>query len=174
MVTMEHRDTNRDEATPAELADALLKAVESGAALKDLQGVSDELMDGIYAFAYHFYRQDRLDDAEVFFRFLCVYDFHNPEYTMGLAAVHQLKKDYAKAIDLYALAYSQSNDDCRPMFHAGQCHLQMGKAVLARRCFQVAEARSEDAALKQMAASYLSGLDEIAATMSDASTPVNS
>ncbi|MGY4730884.1 type III secretion system translocator chaperone SicA [Burkholderia pyrrocinia] len=146
-----------------DMATALLEAVQNGATLKDLHGVSQDLMDGIYAFAYRFYQQGRLDDAEVFFRFLCIYDFYNVEYAMGLAAVCQLKKEYSKAIDLYALAYSLSRDDYRPMFHTGQCHLMMGKAPLARRCFSIVVERSSDERLKQKAASYLDGLDEVGA-----------
>ncbi|KVM73926.1 chaperone protein SicA [Burkholderia ubonensis] len=143
-----------------EASASVIEAIQNGATLKDLRGVSQEMMDGIYAFAYRFYQQGRLDDAEVFFRFLCVYDFYNAEYVMGLAAVYQLKRNYAKAIDLYALAYTLSKDDYRPMFHTGQCHLMTGKAVMARRCFAVVMERSNDERMKQKAASYLDGLEQ--------------
>lgn len=156
-------DAEIGEMEAQDMATALLEAVQNGATLKDLHGVSQDLMDGIYAFAYRFYQQGRLDDAEVFFRFLCIYDFYNVEYAMGLAAVCQLKKEYSKAVDLYALAYSLSRDDYRPMFHTGQCHLMMGKAPLARRCFSIVVDRSSDERLKQKAASYLDGLDEVGA-----------
>lgn len=36
------------------------------------------MMDGLYAHAYEFYNQGRLDEAETFFRFLCIYDFTIP------------------------------------------------------------------------------------------------
>ncbi|KWK77684.1 type III secretion system translocator chaperone SicA [Burkholderia ubonensis] len=159
----QREETTMDEMDADEMAAALMQAVQSGATLKDLHGVSQDLMDGIYAFAYRFYQQGRLDDAEVFFRFLCIYDFYHAEYAMGLAAVLQLKKEYAKAIDLYALAYSLSKDDYRPMFHTGQCHLLMGRAPLARRCFSIVAEGADDVLLKQKAASYLRGLDEVAA-----------
>ncbi|WP_306453916.1 MULTISPECIES: tetratricopeptide repeat protein, partial [unclassified Burkholderia] len=42
-------------------------------------------MDGIYAYAYRFYQRGRLDEAEVFFRFLYIYDFYNVDYATGLA-----------------------------------------------------------------------------------------
>ncbi len=158
---MTQRDVNIDDIEAQEMAAALLDAVQNGATLKDLHQVPQDLMDGIYAFAYRFYQQGRLDDAEVFFRFLCIYDFYNAEYAMGLAAVCQLKKEYARAIDLYALAYSLSKDDHRPMFHTGQCHLLMGKAALARRCFGIVVERSRDERLAQKAQSYLDGLDEV-------------
>ncbi|WP_323117705.1 type III secretion system translocator chaperone SicA [Burkholderia alba] len=160
---MTQTDPNIDDMEAEDMAAALLEAVQNGATLKDLHGLSQNLMDGIYAFAYRFYEQGRLDDAEVFFRFLCIYDFYNAEYAMGLAAICQLKKEYAKAIDLYALAYSLSKDDYRPMFHTGQCHLQMGQAALARRCFGVVAEQARDDRLRQKAESYLAGLDEVSA-----------
>ncbi|KVD78019.1 chaperone protein SicA [Burkholderia sp. ABCPW 14] len=162
-MTQNEMDLNNNvgDAELERMTSALLEAVQNGATLKDLQGVPQDLMDGIYAFAYRFYQQGKLDDAEVFFRFLCIYDFYNTEYALGLAAVCQLKKNYQKAIDLYALAFSLSENDYRPMFHTGQCHLMMGKAALARRCFNVVIERSNDDCLRKKAASYLSGLDEV-------------
>jgi type III secretion system low calcium response chaperone LcrH/SycD len=160
---MTRGDMSIDDMQAEDMAEILLEAVQNGATLKDLQGVPQDLMDDIYAFAYRFYQQGRLDHAEVFFRFLCIYDFYNAEYVMGLAAVRQLRKDYAKAIDLYALAYALSKDDCRPMFHTGQCHLMMGKAALARRSFGVVAERSTDDHLRRRALSYLHGLDEVGA-----------
>ena len=80
---------------------------------------------------------------------------------MGLAAVCHLKKNYVRAIDLYALAFALSEKDYRPMFYAGQCQLMRGKAALARECFQNVIDSSHDERLRQMAAAYLEGLKEI-------------
>lgn len=152
---------SENEAAAEEAVGELFRAVERGLTIKDIQGVSQQTMDGIYRYAYDFYQQGRLDDAEVFFRFLCIYDFYNADYAMGLGAVCQLKKNYVKAIDLYALAFALSKSDYRPMFYAGQCQLLRGKAALARECFRNVVESSEDDRLKQLAASYLEGLDEI-------------
>lgn len=160
-MTKSEMKTQANDADVKQVAATVLEAVQNGATLKDMRGVSQDLMDGIYAFAHRFYQQGKLDDAEVFFRFLCVYDFYNPEYALGLAAVHQLKKNYSKAIDLYALSYSLSKDDYRPMFHTGQCHLMMRKAALARKCFEIVVESCNDERLKQKAASYLDGLKEV-------------
>lgn len=149
------------DASVEELSAALIGAMERGATIKDIHGVSQETMDGLYWYAYDFYKKGRLDDAEVFFRFLCIYDFYNAEYVMGLAAVCHLKKNYVRAIDLYALAFALSEKDYRPMFYAGQCQLMRGKAALARECFQNVIDSSHDERLRQMAAAYLEGLKEI-------------
>lgn len=169
---MNQRDRgNHQQEFDETVAVSLLDAIQQGATLKDIQGMPPDVMDGIYAYAYQFYQQGRLEDAEVFFRFLCIYDFYNPEYPMGLAAVFQLKKDYAKAIDFYALAFSLSKGDYRPMLYSGQCYLLMGKAPKARRCFKTVVDNSADERLKQMAASYLAGLDEVKAE-ADRAQPV--
>ena len=144
-------------------AAALLDALRHGATLKDVQNVPQQTMDGLYGHAYQFYRQGRLDDAEALFRVLCVYDFRNPEYALGLGAVCQLKQRYAQAIDLYALAFMLAERDYRPLFHIGQCHLLLGRAPRARDCFARVAEEAEDASLRQRAASYLDGLDRLGA-----------
>jgi type III secretion system low calcium response chaperone LcrH/SycD len=127
----------------------------------NLQEGSRESMGGIYQYAYDLYRQGRLDDAEVVFRYLCIYDFYNADYAMGFATVCHLKKDYLKAIDLYALAFALSKNDYRPMFYAGQCQWMRGQAALARRCFRNVIECSDDGRLKKMAVSALQRIDDI-------------
>lgn len=156
-------DTEENAQQDAELTDFtenLIEAIQNGATLKDIHGVSSETMADIYKLAYDFYYQGKLNDAESLFRFLCIYDFYNPDYAMGLAAVYQLKKNYTKAIDFYALSYSLSKKDFRPMFYAGQCNLLLRRSVQARKCFEVVRERCEDDSLKQKAEAYLSALEE--------------
>jgi hypothetical protein len=80
---------------------------------------------------------------------------------MGLAAVYQLKKNYAKAIEFYALAYSLSKEDFRPMFYAGQCNLMLRHSVQARKCFDIVISRCKDALLSEKAKAYVSALNKI-------------
>lgn len=151
------RNNKEDEQVALDVVDAVL----TGAPLKDVQGISDEQMNSLYAFAHQFYEQGRLDDAEKFFHFLCIYDFYNSHYWMGLAAVHQLKQNHQKAIDLYAIAFAQGKNDWRPMFYTGQCHLALGKVAKARLCFEhVLEQASEDD-LRKQAQVYLDTLSQI-------------
>ncbi|MDR5612436.1 MAG: tetratricopeptide repeat protein, partial [Arsenophonus sp.] len=62
-----------------EYTELVTEALQQGASLKDLEGIPDELMDGVYHFAYDFYQQGKLEEAETFFRFLCLYDFNNSD-----------------------------------------------------------------------------------------------
>lgn len=152
-----------------QLAEDVMQAVLNGSALKDLQGVSTEQMDGLYAFAYEFYEQGRLDDAQRFFHFLCIYDFYNPQYWMGLAAVHQLKQNFQKAVDLYAVAFAQGKNDYRPMLYTGQCHLALGRAGKARLCFEYVLESVQEPALREQASAYLSVLSDIETELSEES-----
>lgn len=139
----------------------VVDAVLAGAPLKDVQGISDEQMNSLYAFAHQFYEQGRLDDAEKFFHFLCIYDFYNSHYWMGLAAVHQLKQNYQKAIDLYAIAFAQGRNDWRPMHYTGQCQLALGKIGKARLCFEYVLEQATQDDLRKQAQVYLDTLSQI-------------
>ncbi|MEG2804534.1 SycD/LcrH family type III secretion system chaperone [Stenotrophomonas sp.] len=158
-------DTPMTEADPQlldDIAQTLMEGVQSGATLKELRGVSEDMLESVYAYAHRFYSNGQLDEAETFFRFLYLYDFHNGEYALGLAAVLQMKKQYAKAVDMYALAYALLKDDERPMLHVGQCHLALGKLPLARSCFQSVVDVATDPALVARAKVYLQALSSAA------------
>ncbi len=138
----------------------LFKSIEGGATLREIQGIPESFMKGIYTYAYEFYHQGRLDDAEVFFRFLSIYDFYNPDYIMGLAAVYQLKKRYEKALELYALAdaLNKGKKNYKPLFYAGQCNIMLRKAEQARQCFEMVIEYSDNNELKARATAYLETL----------------
>ncbi|MEB0140384.1 MULTISPECIES: type III secretion system translocator chaperone SicA [unclassified Undibacterium] len=155
---------NDDQLATDETAKLIVEAVENGATLKDLYGISDEMMDKLYALAYDFYSNGRLDDAEKFFRFLCIYDFNNSQYLMGLAAVAQLKKNYQKAIDLYVLAFALAKNDYGPVFYTGQCHMYLQRTAKARLCFELVCLHSHEETLRAKASAYLEALQDVQAT----------
>lgn len=140
------------------LLDSITSALMEGATYKDIHGIPQSTMDGIYAYAYEFYQQGKLDEAETFFRFLSIYDFYNTDYVMGLAAVYQLTKRYEKATELYALAFVLTKNDYRPLFHAGQCNLLLKKSSAAIHCFESVIENSTDMDLQKKSEAYLSAL----------------
>lgn len=155
-----------DNVSDERIAEMVWEAVSEGATLKDVHGIPQEMMEGLYAHAYDFYHKGRLDEAEAFFRFLAIYDFYNPDYVMGLAAVYQLKKQFQKACDLYAVAFALSKNDYRPVFFTGQCQLFMRKAAKAKQCFELVCERSSDETLLTKAQVYLESLQEAEAEAS--------
>ncbi|CNF07070.1 putative type III secretion apparatus protein [Yersinia nurmii] len=140
--------------------DDVCQALLDGITFKDIHDIPESTMQGIYAYAYEFYHQGKLDEAETFFRFLSIYDFYNSDYVMGLAAVYQLKKRYDKATELYALAFMLAKDDYRPLFHAGQCNMMLKKTSAALHCFETTAINTANAELKQKAQAYLSALKQ--------------
>ncbi|KKB62057.1 hypothetical protein WM40_19330 [Robbsia andropogonis] len=155
MSNIQHETHSDDVAELERLNRAVFTAIQKGATMKDLHGVTDAAMEGLYAYAYRFYQQGKLKEAESFFRFLFMYDFRCAEYPMGLAAVYQLRGEYVKAIEYYAIAGSLAKDDLRPIFHAAQCHLCLGNRAAARRNFEQVLAQAELPILRETAKSCL-------------------
>lgn len=143
------------------LASYIVSIVQNGNAFKDVSNIPEGFMEGIYSFAYDFYQKGKLDEAEAIFKFLCLYDFYNVDYIMGLAAVKQLKKQYQAAVDLYALAYLNGKNDYRPVFYAGQCNLSLGEKEKAKYCFTQVYENIQDSVIKDKANTYLESLIDI-------------
>jgi type III secretion system low calcium response chaperone LcrH/SycD len=115
-------------------------------------------MNGIHVYAYDFYQQGRLDEAEAFFRFLCLYDFYKPDYAMGLAAVFQLQERFREAIDMYGVVMRLRSEDPSPVFHAGQCFLKLGMPEDAAECFEFVLEYSQDASILERTRRYLASI----------------
>ena len=147
-----------DEAQLESLFDSVIEGIQSGATFKDMYGISGDTMEAVYAQAYHFYQQGRLDEAESLFRVLCIYDFHNADYALGLGAVFQLKKQYATALDVYAMAYTISGGDHRAMLYAGECNLLLRRLGKARRCFELLVEENAEEGIRSKALAYLEAM----------------
>lgn len=140
---------------------SLLSELAGGITLKELQGIPDSVMEGIYAHAYEFYQLSRFDDAEVFFQFLCLHDPFNPEYKMGLAATYQQKKQYQRAIHAYEAMLAFAQSDHRPKLHIGQCYLFLKNKEQARESFLTILESDAPAAIKAQAQAYLATIKPI-------------
>jgi len=127
-------------------------------ALKEMSESGNEQVQGLYAHACRFQEQGRLEEAEKLFRFLCIYDFYNSHYWMGLAAVYQVSGHYRKAIELYAVAFAQDRDDYRPMFYTGECQLALGAHAKARDCFEYVLKQAAHGELPRRSRAYLEDL----------------
>lgn len=138
----------------------LLEYVHKGITLKDIEGISDEKMEEMYACAYHFYQERKLDEAESLFKLLCMYDLTNANYVIGLGAVHQFRKNYQKACDFYALAYVMADDNFLPMMYGGQCQLLMGNPGRALQCFDTVVKKCNDQNLVAKAQLYMKVIKE--------------
>jgi len=155
---MNNETPGTDAHETAEATRLLLEGLREGATVADLKGVTPDMLEGVYALAHRFYQSGQLEEAETFFRFLCLYDFYNAEYALGLGAVLQLKRDHEAAIGMYAVAQTLALDDDRPMFHVGQCRLAQGKLQQARECFESVARRAAGTELGERAQAYVQAI----------------
>lgn len=146
---------NDHDSDVAKVAEQLMEYIQKGVSLKDIEGVSDETMEEMYACAYYFYQERKLDEAEDLFKVLCMYDLNNADYVIGLGAVHQIRKNYQKACDFYALAYVMADNNFLPMLYGGQCQLLMGNTARALQCFDTVVEKCDDEKLKARARIYM-------------------
>lgn len=145
-----------------EISEKVREGLMSNNTLNEFQDLSQDTLDGLYAYAYDFYDKGKLEEAELFFKFLCIYDFYNADYLKGYGAVCQLKKEYQRACDLYGISFSVSNEsDYSPIYLMGQCLLCMKKLELSRDCFETVINNSEDEDLKDKADKYLELLKDL-------------
>jgi len=141
-----------------EYARSIINDMLNGAALKDLLGIPENIMQAIYAHAYDLYEKGRIDDAKVFFHFLCTHDMYNSDYSLGMGAVHQQEKDYEKASQMYALSFALDAKNVRAMLYAGQCNLFLKNKQEAAQCFTCVINSDATTALKTQAQAYLAAL----------------
>ena len=139
----------------------LMEFMSTGVSRKQLYAIPENLMEGFYTCAYDYYTNGKLDLAEQFFKFLFMYDLYNADYAFGLAAVYQLKKQYQRALDIYAVAFALSKTDYRAMFEAGQCNMQLRYIGRAKKCFELVVENEQDTQLVEKAKTYLETIESI-------------
>lgn len=89
-----------------EWANQLKHLLSKGENLALLHGLTPDILDRIYAYAFDYHEKGNVTDAEIYYKFLCIYAFENHEYLEGFASVCQSKKKYQQAYDLYKLSYN--------------------------------------------------------------------
>lgn len=95
--------------------------------VSELGGVTRDELEAVYSLAYDYYRTGRIDDAETLFKFLTTFDHLNEKYWMGMAAVLQVKKNFKRAAEAYALVSGVLNvSNVRAPYYAAECFLALG------------------------------------------------
>ena len=109
-------------------ATELVALFGQGCSVADLAGVDKKHLEALYALAYQLYQSKNFDDAASIFRALCLYDYNEIKYFMGLGGCEQALGNYKKAADIYSLASVVSDlVDPEPMYYAAVCLLKAGE-----------------------------------------------
>lgn len=120
------------------------KAVQQGVMPKDMLGLSDAMVEGIYGQAYRLYNTGKYKDASQLFRLLIMLNSTESKYAMGLAACFHMMKEYKNAVSTYALCGIIDPENPIPHYHASDCYLHLQDPVSALIALEMAVKRSGD------------------------------
>lgn len=116
--------------------------VKKGTMPKDILGMSDAMVEGLYAQAYRLYNTGKYKDASQIFRILIMMNAVEPKYSMGLGACHHMLKEYRSAIDTYMICGILNPENPIPHYHASDCYIQMNDPISAIVELEMAVGRS--------------------------------
>ncbi len=141
------------------LVEKIFTHIENGTIIKAFVPEDPEDYSHVYSLACDYYDKGLIEQAEKIFHSLCLYDFSNTDYLLGLAAVKQVQKQYQKAINLYAMAINLDDTNASAYLYSGQCFLFMGDAGTATNRFKHVLTLSCESQDKEQAEYYLSLLE---------------
>lgn len=142
------------------LVEGIFKHIESGSVINAFAPKEPEDYSKVYSLACDYYDKGLIVQAEKIFHSLCLYDFTNIDYLLGLAAVNQVKKQYQKAINLYSLAISLDENNFMARFYSGQCYFFMGENESAMNYFLSVVDLELDTEHKAMVQHYINLLEK--------------
>lgn len=117
---------------------------KEGKTPKDVLGLTDAMIEGIYGQAYRLYNTGKYKDAGRIFRLLLMLNASEPKYAMGFAACFHMAKEYHPAVDAYMLAANLDPGSPIPFFHASDCYIQLKDPISAMVSLQMVVKRSGD------------------------------
>ena len=127
-----------------ELQNVASKVVNEGYIPKDMLGLSDAMVEGIYGQAYRLYNTGKYKDASQLFRLLIMLNSTEPKYAMGLAACFHMLKEYQNAVSTYAICGIIDPENPIPHYHASDCYLHLQDPVSALIALEMAVKRAGD------------------------------
>lgn len=121
---------------------ATKELLQKGQVPKDLLGMNDAMMEGIYGQGYRLYNTGKYRDASQLFRLLIMLNASEPKYIMGLAACFHMLKEYKSAVETYLIAAMVEPDNPVPHFHSSDCYMQMNNNISALVALEMAVKRA--------------------------------
>jgi type III secretion system low calcium response chaperone LcrH/SycD len=122
-------NTDKDTLDALSLDDVkdLVSAISEGASPAEAAGLSQEQLEALYSLGHWLYSTGEFKDAETAFRSLCLYDYHDSRFWMGLGATLQAQEKLNMAAEVYGMAGMVSKlADPAPFYYAGLCLMRLG------------------------------------------------
>ena len=115
--------------------------LRKGVDLKESMCITEEKLEGLYAYAFSLFQAGKYREASKNFRSLFLLDRFNYRYAFALAVSAQKladislsAEDYINTSKLYFLSAALNTKDPMPYLHASECHFQakdIGGAIIA-------------------------------------------
>lgn len=114
-----------------QMEDIFIKVFEGNMTPKDAMGMTKEMMEVIYSYAYQQYTSGKYNDALLVFRYLKMLDNKDVRFPMGLAACYCKQKDYPAALYALELAAYLDLTSPIPMYHMADCYIKLNNIEMA-------------------------------------------
>jgi type III secretion system low calcium response chaperone LcrH/SycD len=93
----------------------------------------------LYAAAFGKYEIGEYAEASDFFTHLILHEPYDPRFWKGLAAAHQMQKEYRAALHAWAVHALLSKHSSDSHFHAAECYLSLGEIEEAKKALHLAD-----------------------------------
>ncbi len=151
--------------------DALKKMLLQGVPFDQAAGLTQEIKDTLYAYAYRLYGSGKCKDALLIFSLLSTLDNANPTYSFGVAACRHMLKEYQDALNAYVACYYMDLNNPLPFYHMSDCYLKLNRPDYAAfslgMVINIAGNEPKYAKIKERAqltqASLIKGIEQLAA-----------
>ncbi|MFQ5730250.1 MAG: SycD/LcrH family type III secretion system chaperone [Waddliaceae bacterium] len=123
---------------------ASTEALFNKLAPRNIVGLTDFQVEGMYGQAYRLYNNGKYKDAMEMFRLLTMVDANEPKYFMGMAASLHMMKQYKGAVSVYMLCGTLDPLNPVPHYHAADCYIKMKDPFSAIISLEMAVKRAGD------------------------------
>jgi len=123
------------------LKEVIDSMTHGGRTPKDLLGLNDQAIEGIYGQAYRLYNTGKYKEASQLFRLLIMLNGTESKYMMGFAACFHMLKEYATAVEVYLVCEMLDPKNPIPHYHASDCYIEMGDKLSAIVALEMTVAR---------------------------------
>lgn len=89
--------------------------------------VSEQNAKALYAMGYQAYERGQYREGINFFRVLTSLESHIQKHWIGLAACHQMLKQYDEALPAYSVAAVINEENPEVHMHAAECLFELGR-----------------------------------------------
>jgi len=107
---------------------------------RELKGISNEQIEGIYAMGVEYYKAGNYANAEKVFQFLVLFEHTSSKYWTSYGSVLQVAKRYDAALKAYQMAAFLDLHNPKPMYYAAECFVKTGDVANARLALRSIEA----------------------------------